>query len=104
MRVRTVPIAASLVAGALAASMALTGTTALASTSHSSSGGSHSKTVTIVKGNCNAVNGSTINHCTTVSHSHGSHGHSYYYDQFGHRHDGILEGVGDIVGGLLGAL
>jgi hypothetical protein len=99
MRVRTVPIAVSLVATALAGSMALTGTTAMASSGHSS----HSRNVTVVRGNCNAVNGSTVNNCTVISHSH-RHGNGNGGEFFNRQHGGILEGVGDVVGGLLGAL
>jgi hypothetical protein len=87
----------TLLAGAVAGSMALTSTTAFASSSHSS----HARTVVVVKGNCNAVGHSSVDHCTSISRSH-RHGHGN--GEFDRHHGRILEGVGDIVGGLLGAL
>jgi hypothetical protein len=85
--------------------MAVTSTTAFAS-SH----GSHNSSKSVkIKGNCNVVGNNNNVHCTTISHSHRSHGGGGGGDfgggGFGFRqHGGILEGVGDIVGGLLGAL
>jgi hypothetical protein len=105
MRVRTFPVAVTMVAGAVAGSLALSPATVLASSSH----GSHykSKNVTVVKGDCNAVNGGTISgKCVTVSHSHhGYDGDGYYADggyyyYHGHRVGKIGEGLGDVVEGV----
>ena len=106
MRVRTSPIVATLLAGALAGGLALPSTTTVfAKSGHSS----HSKSVTVVKGNCNAVNGSSVSHCVVISHSH-RHGHNGEFE-FHHHHGAIgeglgdiTEGVGDVLGGLLGGL
>lgn len=110
MRLRTSPIVLTALACTVSGTMALTATTAFASSTH----GSHNSTSHVkVKGNCNVVGNNNNVHCTTISHSHRSHGHGGFEgggfegggfggDRFGH--GGILEGVGDIVGGLLGAL
>jgi hypothetical protein len=97
MRLRSSPLVLALVACSATGTMALTSTTAFASSGHSS----HGSTKVSVKGNdnCTIVNSKNV-HCTTVSRSH-RHGHG---DEFGRHHGGIVEGVGDILGGLLGAL
>jgi hypothetical protein len=98
MRLRSSPLVLGLVAVTASGTMALTSTTAFASSSHSN----HGSTKVSVKGNnngCTIVNSKNV-HCTTVSHKRG-HGNGN-----GDRHHGggILEGVHDILGGLLGAL
>jgi hypothetical protein len=99
MRLRSSPLVLAIVACTASGTMALTSTTAFAS-SH----GGHNSTKSVkIKGNCNVVGNNNNVHCTSVSH-HG-HGHGNGNGDFnGRHHGGILEGVGDIVGGLLGAL
>lgn len=100
MRLRSSPLVLGALAIATTGSLALTTTTAFASSGHHSSG--HNKTS--IHGNCNVVGNNNNVHCTSVSHSHrhGGGGGGEFGGEF--HHGGILEGVGDIVGGLLGAL
>jgi hypothetical protein len=99
MRLRSSPLVIGALAIATTGSLALTSTTAFASSHH----GSHNKTS--IHGNCNVVGNNNNVHCTTISHSHRHHGGGGEREFGGDfHHDGILEGVGDIVGGLLGAL
>jgi hypothetical protein len=98
MRLRSSPLVLGALAIATTGSLALTTTTAFASSHHGSSGHNSTK----IHGNCNVVGNNNDVHCTTISHSHRNHGGG---GDFGFRHHGgILEGVGDVVGGLLGAL
>ena len=99
MRLRSSPLVLGALAIATTGSLALTTTTAFASSHH---GSGHNKTS--IHGNCNVVGNNNDVHCTTISHSHRHRGggEGDFGDRF--HHGGILEGVGDIVGGLLGAL
>lgn len=108
MRVRAFPVAATLLAGAVAGGLALTPATAFASTSHSH----HSSKVGIGKNSCNAANGSSV-HCVVISHSsHYGHGGYYYKDGYYYYHGHLIgrglgkvvEGVGDVLQGVLYAL
>jgi hypothetical protein len=106
MRVRTSPFVVTLVAGALTGTMALTTSTALASSHHGN--GSSTKNVT-VKGNCNAVGSNNNVHCVTISHRHGhggngDFGHHRGDPGLGHGLEDVVSGVGDVLGGLLGGL
>lgn len=100
MRVRTVPIAATLLAGAVAGSLALSPATVFAKSSHSN----HTRKV-VIKGDCNAVNGSSVQ-CVNVSHGHDGWGGDGYYARGGywyyhnHRIGPIAEGLGDITEGV----
>jgi hypothetical protein len=96
MRLRSSPLVLGLIACTASGTMALTSTTAFASSNH------HGTTKS-VKGNCNVVGNNNTVHCTTVSHRNHGHGHGNG-DFNGRHHGGILEGVGDILGGVLGAL
>ena len=100
MRLRSSPLVLGALAIATAGSLGLTTTTAFASSHHSGSGHNSTK----IHGNCNVVGNNNNVHCTSISHSHrhGGGGDFGGGDRFGH--GGILEGVGDVVGGLLGAL
>ncbi|MEA2671087.1 MAG: hypothetical protein QOG45_1307 [Chloroflexota bacterium] len=101
MRLRSSPLVLGLIACTASGTMALTSTTAFAS-SH----GSHSAKTTKVSvhgsNNCTVVGNNNTVHCTTVSHRHRGNGDNN--GDFGRHHGGILEGVGDILGGVLGAL
>ena len=101
MRLRSSPLVIGALAIATTGSLALTTTTAFASSHH---GSGHNSTK--IHGNCNVVGNNNNVHCTTISHSH-RHGGGGGEGGFGggeFHHGGILEGVGDVVGGLLGAL
>jgi hypothetical protein len=105
MRLRSSPLVLGLIACTATGTMALTSTTAFASSSHSSHNNKTTKVSVHGSSNCTVVGNNNTVHCTTVSHrSHGHNGHGDRDFDFGRHHDGILEGVGDIVGGLLGAL
>jgi hypothetical protein len=94
MRLRSSPLVLGALAIATTGSLALTTTTAFASSHHGNK--------TSIHGNCNVVGNNNNVHCTSISHSHRHHGEGEFGGEF--HHGGILEGVGDIVGGLLGAL
>ena len=101
MRLRSSPLVLSVMAVTVTGAMALTSTTAFASSHHGSK--------TKISGSCNVVGNNNSVHCTSISHSHrhggGGYGDGGYGGGYGdYHHGGILEGVGDIVGGLLGAL
>jgi len=100
MRLRSSPLVIGALAIATTGSLALTTTTAFASSHH---GSGHNKTS--IHGNCNVVGNNNNVHCTSISHSHRHGGGGGDFGGGGEfHHGGILEGVGDVVGGLLGAL
>jgi hypothetical protein len=109
MRLRTSPFVLAIVACTATGSMALTSTTAFASSHH----GGSSKVTVKGNGNCTVVGNNNSVHCTSVSHSH-RHGGGGGGGDFGGRHRGdpglghgledVVSGVGDILGGLLGGL
>jgi hypothetical protein len=83
--------------------MALTSTTAFASSHH----GGSSKVTVKGNGNCTVVGNNNSVHCTSVSHSH-RHGGDFNGRRgdpgLGHGLEDVVSGVGDILGGLLGGL
>lgn len=102
MRLRTSPLVLGLIACTATGTMALTSTTAFASSGSHSSHGS-TKVTTKGNGNCTVVNSKNVT-CTVSKHHHGGGNGDH-----GGRHDvglgagleDVVSGVGDILNGLL---
>jgi hypothetical protein len=104
MRLRSSPLVLALVACTATGTMALTSTTAFASSGGHSSHGS-TKVTTKGSGNCTVVNSKNVT-CNVSKHHHGGGGHGGHGGRgdvgLGHGLEDVVSGVGDILGGLLG--
>ncbi len=101
MRLRSSKLVLAAVAFTATGTMAVTTTTAFASSHH----GGSTKTTVKGNGNCTVVNSSHVT-CNVSRHSHGhgnGNGHGGRNDTgLGHGLEDVVGGVGDILGGLLG--
>ncbi|HEY2702616.1 MAG TPA: hypothetical protein VGL20_02895 [Candidatus Dormibacteraeota bacterium] len=107
MRLRSSKLALAVVAFTATGTMAVTTTTAFASSHH----GGSTKTTVKGNGNCTVVNSSHVT-CNVSKHNgHGGNGGNWHGGHggrndpgLGHGLEDVVAGVGDILGGLLGGL